>query len=159
MSEAKFYAVFFDVAKPQNRNNALVVKVEKKKFANLLNEAVPDKKVELKFNDGAVANYTIKSRQNFWTNDFNIVDGQDQKCFIICNVEKIKCSPLSVWLNEQRGLEKVNNLFYRFWFNEKWCVGQVTITPDFEELTIKPNLNTHDIGNGEGVPVYKKFKR
>lgn len=90
MTEAKFYSVFYDVAMPQNRNNALVLKVNKEKFANLLDEAIPDKNVELKFNNGVVSNYIIESRQTFWTNEFDLMNGQESNCFIICVVKKIK---------------------------------------------------------------------
>jgi hypothetical protein len=90
MSEAKFYAVFYDVEKPQTRKYAITLKINKEKFANLLDDAIPDKTVELKFNDGVVTNYEIKHRLTFWTNDFNIVDGQEQNCFIICIVKKLK---------------------------------------------------------------------
>jgi len=52
MTDAKYYAVFFDVDKPAIRKNALVLKVDKNKFHNLLDEAVPGKTVELKFKGG-----------------------------------------------------------------------------------------------------------
>jgi len=89
MSEAKYYAVFFDVAKPQIRKNALVLKVDKNKFANLLDECVPDKNVELRFDNGDVAHYVVESRQSFWTNEFDMLTGQDANCFITCVVKKI----------------------------------------------------------------------
>lgn len=89
MSGAKHFAVFFDVDKPAIRKNALVLKVDENKFANLLDEAVPDKNVELKFTDGASSHYTIESRQTFWTNEFDILEGQTSNCFIICNVKKV----------------------------------------------------------------------
>ena len=42
MSEAKFYAVFYDVEKPQTRKYALTLKINKEKFANLLDDAMPE---------------------------------------------------------------------------------------------------------------------
>lgn len=90
MTEAKFYSVFFDIAKPAIRKNALVLKIDKNKFENLLDEAVPGKSVELKFNDGEEKEYEIVHRQNFWTNEFSMVEGQQSNCFIICNVKKVK---------------------------------------------------------------------
>lgn len=90
MSEPKFYVVFFDVEKPQIRRNALVLKVNKEKFANLLDEVIPDKSIELKFTDGEIANYTIKSIQTFWTNEFDMVHGQQSNCFITAVVKKLK---------------------------------------------------------------------
>lgn len=90
MTEVKYYAVFFDVAKPAIRKNALVLKVDKNKFHNLIDEAMPGKTVELKFNDGLELKYEIDSRQNFWTDEYSMVEGQQSNCFIICNVKKVK---------------------------------------------------------------------
>ena len=90
MTEAKFYVVFFDVAKPAIRKNALVLKIDKNKFANLLDDAIPDKSVELCFNNGVIERYVIEDRQTFWTNEYSMTEGQESNCFIICNVKKAK---------------------------------------------------------------------
>lgn len=90
MTEAKYYAVFFDVAQPAIRKNALVLKVDKNKFHNLLDEAVPGKTVELKFKDGEEKTFEVDSRQNFWTDEYSMIEGQQSNCFIICNVKKVK---------------------------------------------------------------------
>ncbi len=90
MSEVKHFVVFYDVDKPQVRKNALVLKVDSLKFNNLMDEAVPEKNVELKFNDGAITNCIIVSRQNFWTSEYDMINGQVSNCFLICVVKKIK---------------------------------------------------------------------
>jgi hypothetical protein len=68
-------------------------------------------------------------------------------------------SELQNWLKEQKGVEQINRLGYRLWYNEKWCYAQITITPYTEEVAIKPMQITDDIGKGKGVPVYMSFKR
>lgn len=89
MSDAKFYAVFFDVAKPAIRKNAIVKKIDQQQFTNLLDEAIPNKTVELLFSNGIVETYLIESRQTFWTDEYDMINGQQSGCFIICNVKKI----------------------------------------------------------------------
>lgn len=154
MYDKAYIAVFFDVDLPALPNEARQIRLTKDKYINLMDNALPDKTVELVEKDKSIANYSIVSRRVF-----HLKNSVDNTMFLICDVKKAEVSELLLWLNEQKGLEKVNNFFYRFLFNDKWCVGQVTIMPDYEELKIRANLNTHDIGNGEGVPVYKKFKR
>ncbi len=90
MTESKYYAVFFNVDYPAIRKNALVLKIDKNKFDNLIDEAVPGKTVELKFKDGEEKKYEIESRQNFWTDEYSMIEGQQSNCFIICNVKKVK---------------------------------------------------------------------
>ena len=89
-TEPKFYAVFFDVAQPAIRKNALVLKVDKNKFHNLIDDAIPGKTVELKFKDGEEKKYEVESRQNFWTDEYSMSEGQQSNCFIIWNVKKAK---------------------------------------------------------------------
>lgn len=88
MTEAKFYAVFFDVEKPATRQYQLLLKIDKNKFANLLDEAVPGKTVELKFKGSEEQAFEVQSRLNFWTDEYSMVEGQQSNCFIICNVKK-----------------------------------------------------------------------
>lgn len=73
--------------------------------------------------------------------------------------KKNEMSELQNWLKEQKGVEHINALGYRLWYNEKWCYAQITITPYTEEVAIKPMQIIDDIGKGKGVPVYMSFKR
>lgn len=151
IEEKKYIAVFFDVNLPLTPEEAMQLRVDRKTFAKFLVEAVPDKIIELDNRYGALGSFKVVSRRSF-------INGSD--LFLICDVKQVSTvSELTKWLNQQIGLHKINNIFYRFMYNEKLCVGQVETTPDFELLTIRPNLNIHDIGNGPGLPVIKKFRR
>ena len=154
MEDKTYIAVFFDVDLPALPNEARQIQLDKKRYKSLMAEAMPgNKNVELTDRYGVVGEYSVISRRIFHLKKPNID-------FLILDVKNKSCdSEFKIWLSGQKGVEKINNFLYRFFYNEKWCVGQITITPYFEELTIRPNLNTHDIGNGPGAPVYKKFNR
>lgn len=151
-TEKTYIAVFFDVALKAVPEEARQIRLDRKKFTDLVKEAVPGYNVQLEDRYGIVGNYTIVSRRSFHQKEPDTM-------FLIMDVKVISASPLMMWLNEQPDLQKVNTFFYRFVFNEKWCTGKISITPEADELTIMPNLNTIDIGNGPGLPVIKKFRR
>lgn len=154
MTDKTYIAVFFDVDLPALPQEARQIQLDKKRFKALMDEAQPGKIVELTDRYGIVGEYKVISRRLFQLKapdiDFIIFDIKEKSSAV---------SELTKWLSEQKGLESINKLFYRFFYNEKWCAGKVTVTSEYEELRIMPNLNTHDIGNGPGAPVDKKFKR
>lgn len=151
IEEKKYIAVFFDVDLPNTPEEARQIRVDRKTYKTLIKDAIPGEIIELDDRYGTLGSFKVVSRRSF-------INGSD--LFLICDVKLVNTiSGLTRWLNEQKELQKVNNLFYRFMYNEKLCVGQVETTPDFELLTIRPNLNIHDIGNGPGLPVIKKFRR
>lgn len=153
MSDKTYIAVFFDVHLSATPEEARQIRVDRKKYKSLLDEAIPGKIIELEDRYGCLGSFTIVSRRSFYLKS-------NDTMFLICDVKGMSyVSELAKWLSEQKGVEMINKFFYRIYYNEKWCAASVTVTPDYEELTIRPNLQTHDIGNGPGAAVYKKFKR
>jgi hypothetical protein len=68
-------------------------------------------------------------------------------------------SELKEFLKQQQNVEQVNRLGYNFIYNGVHCYGQIVITPNTDDLTIKPMNIKDDIGNGAGQPVRMSFKK
>lgn len=82
MVEPMFYAVFFDVDKPQTVENSINKRIQQKEFNNLVDEAVPDKEVLLAI-DNVQHWYIITSRKTF-----QIWNTVDNHFFIVLEIKK-----------------------------------------------------------------------
>lgn len=82
MVDPMFYAIFFDVEKPQTAEFALNKRIEEKVYNNLIDEAIPQKEVQLIVDDAPVW-YTVESRKTF-----QIWNTVDNHYFIILEIKR-----------------------------------------------------------------------
>lgn len=78
-----YYAIFYDITKPRTIGHAMVKRIEKIQYQNLI-DGLECKTVELKNSLDEVSTYQVIS-----TSTFHIANSIDNHLFVVCDCEMI----------------------------------------------------------------------